>query len=72
MSSLTAEHAGKIGEVKQIKDQIASLKKELETEYKNVNQSYHEEWIKLQTNLLVSNDIQIYSKAFRQWYHEIP
>ena len=63
MSSLTAEHAGKIGEVKQIKDQIASLKKELETEYKNVNQSYHEEWIKLQTNLLVSNDIQIYSKV---------
>ena len=63
LSSLTAEHAGKIGEVKQIKDQIASLNKELETEYKNVNQSYHEEWIKLQTNLLVSNDIQIYSKA---------
>lgn len=63
ISSLTADHAGKIGEVKQIKDQISGLKKELETEYKNVNQNYHEEWIKLQTNLLVSNDLQNYSKA---------
>ncbi|RCK57838.1 DNA repair protein RAD50 [Candida viswanathii] len=63
ISTLTADHAGKIGEVKQIKDQISGLKKELETEYKNVNQSYHEEWIKLQTNLLVSNDIHNYSKA---------
>lgn len=33
------------------------------TEYKNVDEMYHEEWIKLQTNLLVSNDIQNYSKA---------
>ena len=63
LSELTSQHAGKIGEVKQIKDQIEGLKKELETEYKNVNELYHEEWIKLQTNLLVSNDIQNYSKA---------
>ncbi|CAI5758713.1 unnamed protein product [Candida verbasci] len=63
LSELTSEHAGKIGEVKQIKDQIATLKKELETEYKDVNKNYHEEWIKLQTNMLVSNDIQSYSKA---------
>ncbi|RLV90241.1 DNA repair protein RAD50 [Spathaspora sp. JA1] len=63
LTNLTSEHAGKIGEVKQIKDQIKGLQKELETEYKNVNQAYHEEWIKLQTNMLVSNDIQNYSKA---------
>ncbi|EGW31450.1 uncharacterized protein SPAPADRAFT_67510 [Spathaspora passalidarum NRRL Y-27907] len=63
ITNLTSQHAGKIGEVKQIKDQIKGLHKELETEYKNVNQAYHEEWIKLQTNMLVSNDIQNYSKA---------
>ncbi|KAK6455125.1 DNA repair protein [Scheffersomyces xylosifermentans] len=62
-TDLTSEHAGKIGEVKQIKDQIRTLQKELATDYKNVNENYHEEWIKLQTNLLVSNDIQTYSKA---------
>ncbi|KAI5966958.1 uncharacterized protein KGF55_000367 [Candida pseudojiufengensis] len=63
LSNLTSQHAGKIGEVKQIKDQIETLKKELAVEYKNVNELYHEEWIKLQTNLLVSSDIQHYSKA---------
>ncbi|KAG7664165.1 RAD50 [[Candida] subhashii] len=63
ISDLTSRHAGKTGEVKQIRDQIKGLQKELETEYKNVNQTYHEEWIKLQTNMLVSNDIQNYSKA---------
>ncbi|CAK9439043.1 uncharacterized protein LODBEIA_P32670 [Lodderomyces beijingensis] len=63
LSHLTSQHAGKIGEVKQIKDQVSALKRELETEYKNVDKLYHEEWIKLQTNLLVSNDIQNYSKA---------
>ncbi|CCG25523.1 Rad50 DNA double-strand break repair factor [Candida orthopsilosis Co 90-125] len=63
ISNLSSEHAGKVGEVKQIKDQIETLKKELATEYKNVDEMYHEEWIKLQTNLLVSNDIQNYSKA---------
>ena len=63
ISDLSSRHAGKVGEVKQIKDQIETLKKELATEYKNVDEMYHEEWIKLQTNLLVSNDIQNYSKA---------
>ncbi|KAI5963397.1 RAD50 [Candida theae] len=63
ISDLSSRHAGKVGEVKQIKDQIETLKKELSTEYKNVDEMYHEEWIKLQTNLLVSNDIQNYSKA---------
>ncbi|KAI3402893.2 RAD50 [Candida oxycetoniae] len=63
LSELTAQHAGKIGEVKQIKDQVENVKRELESEYKDVNELYHAEWIKLQTNLLVSNDIQNYSKA---------
>ncbi|KAK6204642.1 AAA domain-containing protein [Scheffersomyces amazonensis] len=63
LNELTSSHAGKIGEVKQIKDQAKALQKELQTEYKNVNENYHEEWVKLQTNMLISNDIQTYSKV---------
>ncbi|KAI5952728.1 RAD50 [Candida jiufengensis] len=63
LTDLNTQHAGKVGEVKQIKDQIANMNKELATEYKNVDNLHREEWIKLQTNLLVSNDIQNYSKA---------
>lgn len=63
ITNLTSEHAGKIGEVKQIKDQVKGLQKELETDFKNVNEIYRAEWIKLQTNMFISNDIQTYSKA---------
>lgn len=63
ISSLHSQHAGKLGEVKILKDQVSSLKNELETEYKDVDKNFHEEWIKLQTNMLASNDIRTYSKA---------
>lgn len=63
ISELNSEHAGKVGEMKQIKDQVSQLRKELDVEYKDVEEKYHHEWIKLQTKLLVSNDIQTYSKA---------
>lgn len=60
---LNSRHAGKVGEIKQIKDHIKQLNHDLGTEYKNVDSAYHHEWVKLQTNLLVSNDILTYSKA---------
>lgn len=63
IASLRSTHDGKSGELKQISDQIKRLKQELKTEYSNVDSNYHEEWIKLQTNVLISNDIQTYSKA---------
>lgn len=63
LTKLNADYAGKVGEVRQMKDQISSLQNELSNEYKNIDRTYHEEWIKLQTNMLVSNDIQTYSKA---------
>lgn len=63
LSELNADHAGKIGEVRQMEDQIKSLKGELQSEYKGIDKNYHEEWVKLQTNMLVSNDLQTYSKA---------
>lgn len=63
LTRLNADHAGKVGEIRQMKDQIRSLRSELMHEYKDVESRFHEEWIKLQTNMLVSNDIQTYSRA---------
>ena len=63
LTNLNSEHAGKIGEIRQMRDQIGSLKEELSNEYQGTNEDYHKEWIKLQTNLLMSSDIQNYSKA---------
>lgn len=63
ISDLNAEYAGKVGEIKQIKDQIKQLQKDLSVDFKDINKVYHEEWVKLQTNLLVSNDLATYSKA---------
>lgn len=62
-SRLSSDHADKIGQVKQIKNQIQSLVQELNSEYKDVEKVYHNEWIKLQTNLLISNDITNYGKS---------
>lgn len=63
LTSLNAEHAGKVGEVRQIKDQISSLRSDLSNEYNRIDENYREEWIKLQTNVIVSNDVETYSKA---------
>ncbi|SGZ55535.1 CIC11C00000005645 [Sungouiella intermedia] len=63
ITDLNSQHFGKVGEVKQINDQIQHLQNELSTEFKNIDKQYHSEWIKLQTNLLVSNDLQTYSQA---------
>lgn len=63
LSDLNSRHAGKIGEIKQIRDQVKNLREELETEFRDVDAAYQEEWVKLQSNLLVSNDLLTYSKA---------
>lgn len=63
ITELNSEHFGKVGEVKQINDQIQQLQEDLNTEFKDIDKLYHKEWIKLQTNLLVSNDLQTYSQA---------
>lgn len=63
IAELNSQHYGKVGEVKQINDQIEALQKELQTEFKDVEEKYHTEWINLQTNMLVSTDLQTYSQA---------
>lgn len=63
INELNGQHFGKAGEVKQINDQIQQLQQELNLEFKDVEKMYHKEWIKLQTNMLVSKDLQTYSLA---------
>lgn len=63
LSTLNAAHSGKVGEVKQVKAQIGQLQSDLETEFKDIDNQYHLEWIKLQTNMLVMTDLQTYSQA---------
>lgn len=63
IAELNSQHYGKVGEVKQIKDQMQTLQHELETEFKDVEQKFHSEWVNLQTNMLVSTDLQTYSQA---------
>ncbi|CCH42168.1 DNA repair protein [Wickerhamomyces ciferrii] len=73
-SKMNADLAGKMGEVKQIEDQVKQFEKELRTEFKQVEQAYQEEWVKLQTKTLVSNDLNTYSKALDSaimQYHSI-
>lgn len=63
ITNLNSEHAGKVGEVKQLRDQIRTMKEDLNSEYVDVDQRYQAEWVKLQTNMLATSDLQTYSKA---------
>ncbi|CEP23204.1 unnamed protein product [Cyberlindnera jadinii] len=62
-TDLTAELAGKKGEIRQINDQIEQLQRELNTEFKDVEKNYRQEWTKLQTRTVVSADLDTYAKA---------
>lgn len=63
ITNLNSEHAGKVGEVKQLRDQIRMMKEDLDSEYVDVDERYQAEWVKLQTNMLATSDLQTYSKA---------
>ncbi|AGO10874.1 AaceriAFR637Wp [[Ashbya] aceris (nom. inval.)] len=60
---LSSENAGKLGEIKQLQNQIALLTSQLQSEYKDVDEKYQQEWAKLQTKTLVTDDIDTYSKV---------
>ena len=60
---LSSENAGKLGEMKQLQNQIDSLTHQLRTDYKNIEKNYHKEWVELQTRSFVTDDIDVYSKA---------
>ncbi|CAB4253830.1 similar to Saccharomyces cerevisiae YNL250W RAD50 Subunit of MRX complex [Maudiozyma barnettii] len=60
---LTSENAGKLGEIKQLQNQIESLKRQLRSDYKDIDDKYRKEWVELQTRTFVTDDIDTYSKT---------
>ncbi|KAH3680121.1 hypothetical protein WICMUC_000522 [Wickerhamomyces mucosus] len=62
-SKISAELAGKMGEMRQIDDQIRQLKKELETDYKDIKELYRKEWVKHQVKSIHYEDLNTYAKA---------
>ncbi|GMM58851.1 MRX complex DNA-binding subunit [Maudiozyma humilis] len=60
---LTSENAGKMGEIKQLQNQIDALNRQLQSDYKNIDEKYRKEWVELQTRTFVTDDIDTYSKT---------
>ncbi|SCV03211.1 LANO_0G02828g1_1 [Lachancea nothofagi CBS 11611] len=60
---LSSDNAGRMGEIKQLQNQVQSLVAQLKSDYDDVDNIYQKEWVKLQTKTIVTDDIEIYSKA---------
>ncbi|CEP64377.1 MRX complex DNA-binding subunit LALA0_S11e02696g [Lachancea lanzarotensis] len=60
---LSADNAGRMGEIRQLQNQIQSLVAQLDNDYHDIDNTYQKEWVKLQTKSLVTDDIDMYSKA---------
>lgn len=62
-SEINAEIAGKTGEIRQISDQVKVLRRELDTDYKDVKQAYVKEWVRLEVTTIHEQDLNVYAKA---------
>ncbi|CAR28965.1 ZYRO0F16038p [Zygosaccharomyces rouxii] len=60
---LSSENAGKLGERKQLQNQIDSMQQQLRTDYKDVDVKYQKQWVELQAKTFVTDDIDTYSNA---------
>ncbi|GAV48488.1 hypothetical protein ZYGR_0I07850 [Zygosaccharomyces rouxii] len=60
---LSSENAGKLGERKQLQNQIESIQQQLLTDYKDVDTKYQKQWVELQAKTFVTDDIDTYSNA---------
>lgn len=60
---LSAQLAGKMGEVKQMDDQLRQVNGELESEYKTVAEDYRAAVIKLRATSVANDDLAKYAKA---------
>ncbi|KAJ3282661.1 DNA repair protein rad50 [Borealophlyctis nickersoniae] len=63
LGRLSEEKAGLLGEIKQMQSQSAQLKRDLNSDYKNVEDKYREELIKLKTEEMAHIDLEKYAKA---------
>ncbi|KAG0091664.1 DNA repair protein rad50 [Podila epicladia] len=64
-SNFTSERAGLQGELRQLQDQRRLHEEELQGDYKDVVQKYHENLINCKTTELVLEDLEKYSKALQ-------
>ncbi|KAF9361291.1 DNA repair protein rad50 [Mortierella sp. AD094] len=64
-SNLTAEKAGLKGEIRQLQDQRLQYEDELNGEYKDVVQKYHDNLIGYKTTELALQDLEKYAKALQ-------
>lgn len=59
---VSSENASKVGEIKQLRNQIAEMTHLLNTEYKGIDQKYMESLASLQSKTLKNADLDEYSK----------
>lgn len=62
-ADLTAQHASRMGEVKQLEQQVAQLQFELDTEFKGVHEKYQAERLRLQAKEMSLGDLAAYAQA---------
>lgn len=60
MSTLQSTYGGKLGEIRQMENQVADIVDSLDPE---IGEEYHKEWVTLQTKTLVNDDLAKYAKA---------
>ncbi|KAJ1931588.1 DNA repair protein rad50, partial [Linderina macrospora] len=63
LSQLTSERAGLQGEVKQLEDQAQRYRKELSTDYKDIDMLYVKQLVQCKTEELANTDLGKYGKA---------
>lgn len=62
-SSYSSKHAGLLGEMKQMDDQLSNLNVELKSEFLDVHEKYRKALILLKTTTVVNEDLDKYGKA---------
>ncbi|KAG5361683.1 DNA repair protein [Yarrowia sp. C11] len=62
-TTYSSKHAGLLGEMKQMDDQLTALNLELKSEFLDVHEKYRTALITLKTNTVVNEDLAKYGKA---------
>lgn len=63
LADLQSNYGGKLGEIRQMENQIRQIAKELKEDYRDINEMYHKEWVTLQTKTLINDDLFKYGTA---------
>ncbi|GMM38060.1 MRX complex DNA-binding subunit [Saccharomycopsis crataegensis] len=63
LAKIQSQYGGKLGEIRQMENQVQSIARELKEDYEGISESYHKEWVTLQTKTLIDDDLMKYGKA---------